>query len=42
LRKRYDWTTIKDVLMISDGMIHEVTKKYKLLGMDESKKAKRN
>jgi len=31
--KGYDWATIKDVLMISDGMIQEVTKKYKLLGI---------
>ena len=32
--KGYDWATIKDVLMISDGMIQEVTEKYKLLGID--------
>jgi len=32
--KGYDWATIKDVLMISDGMIQEVTEKYKLLGIE--------
>lgn len=31
--KGYDWATIKDVLMISEGMIHEVIKKYRMSGI---------
>ena len=31
--KGYEWATIKDVLMISDGMIDEVIGKYKLFGI---------
>jgi len=32
--KGYSWETIKDVLMISDGMIQEVIEKYKIFGVD--------